>query len=177
MKSGPLLLWSEKFLVTPTVVWHKFYHTAQRSRRVKLIIGDIPWCNECMNGGLFQYINRLHICYIYNMQSDSTNLINLLCQPQTTNKRLLPTHTEDSSFIIEELKLINTNLAILLKNQKVILQHQKLQIDLENPKIGTTRKFQKKAYYTLASFIGILMILVFIGIIIAIHGHHLRLKN
>ena len=130
-----------------------------------------------MNGSLFQYINRLHICYIYNMQSDSANLINLLCQPQTTNKRLPPIHTEESSFIIEELKLINTNLTILLKNQKVILQHQKLQIDLENPTIGTTRRFQKKAYYTLASFIGILTILVFIGIIIAIHGHHLRLKN
>ena len=31
-----------------------------------------------------------------------------------------------------------------LKNQKVILQHQKLQIDLENPKIGTTRKYEKR---------------------------------
>ena len=72
-----------------------------------------------------------------------------------------------SSFIISELKLINTGLTLILENQKVILQHQKdiadrLQIDLKDPRpaIGTSRKFQKKAFYTLASFLGILMVLL-----------------
>lgn len=117
------------------------------------------------------------------MQSESANLINLLCQPQAA--KTIPTkNPNDSSFIISELKLLNTGLALILQNQKVILQHQKdiadrLQIDLKNPRptIGTSRRFQKKAYYTLASFLGIVMVLVLIGIIIAIHEHHLKLTK
>ena len=117
------------------------------------------------------------------MQSDSANLINLLCAPQPA--KTLPTQNpKDSSFIIEELKVINAGLAILLQNQKVILKNQNtisdaLLVNLKDPKpaTSTSRRFQKKAYYTLASFLGILMILGFIGIIIAIHGHHLRLTK
>lgn len=118
------------------------------------------------------------------MQSESTNLINLLCQPQPTAETLPTRKQKDNTSIVEELKVINAGLALIYKNQKVILQNQKdiadrLQIDLTDPRktTGTTRKFQKKAYRTLASFLGILMILGFIGIIIAIHGHHLKLKG
>ena len=118
------------------------------------------------------------------MQSESANLINLLCQPQTTAKTIPTRNPNDSSFIISELKFITTGLTLILENQKLILQHQKdiadqLQIDLKDPRpaIGTSRRFQKKAYYTLASFLGILMVLGFVGIIIAIHGHHLRLAK
>jgi hypothetical protein len=118
------------------------------------------------------------------MQSEGTNLINLLCQPQPTAETLPTRKQKDNTSIVEELKVINAGLALIYKNQKVILQNQKdiadrLQIDLTDPRktTGTTRKFQKKAYRTLASFLGILMILGIIGIIIAIHGHHLKLKG
>ncbi len=117
------------------------------------------------------------------MQSEGTNLINLLCQPQPTAETLPTRKQKDNNSIVEELEVINAGLALIYKNQKVILQNQKdiadrLQIDLTDPRnTDRTRKFQKKAYRTLASFLGILMILGFIGIIIAIHGHHLKLKG
>ena len=116
------------------------------------------------------------------MPTDGAQLINLLCQPTAET---IPTRKlKDSTSIVEELEVIKNGLALIYKSQKVILQNQKdiadrLQIDLDNPRptTETTRKFQKKAYRTLASFLGILMILGFIGIIIAIHGHHLKLKG
>lgn len=116
------------------------------------------------------------------MPSDGSQLINLLCQP--TAETIPTKNPKISTSIIEALEVINSGLALIYKNQKVILQNQKdiadqLQIDLENPRppTGTTRKFQKKAYRTLASFLGILMILGLVGIIIAIHGHHLKLSE
>ena len=116
------------------------------------------------------------------MPTDGTQLINLLCQP--TDETIPTRKLKDSTSIIEELEVIKNGLALIYKSQKVILQNQKdiadrLQIDLDNPRptTETTRKFQKQAYRTLASFLGILMILGFIGIIIAIHGHHLKLKG
>ena len=116
--------------------------------------------------------------------------LNSANQPQTTAKTTaktsaIPTNDSDlSSFIISELKLLNTNTAYLLANQKLIIKHQselanQLQIDLKEkrPAIGTSRRFQKKAYQTLASFLGIVMVQGFIGIIIAIHAHYMNLTK
>ena len=116
------------------------------------------------------------------MQRDGAQLINLLCQP--TDETIQAKKLKDSTSIVEDLEVIKNGLALIYKSQKVILQNQKdiadrLQIDLDDPRptSETTRRFQKRAYQTLASFLGILMILGFIGIIIAIHGHHLKLKG
>ena len=147
-----------------------------------LSFSQYPWCNVCMNVSFISvYTWPSYIIQIV-MPNDGAQLINLLCQPTTET---LPTRKQkDNTSVIEELKVLNAGIGLIYKNQKVIIQNQKdiadkLQIDLTDPRntTGTTRKFQKKAYRTLASFLGILMILGFIGIIIAIHGHHLKLNG
>ena len=127
---------------------------------------------------------------------EGQSLITSLCQPQitvtthpdtidsapvkvTTLKGLstgptAPTApTDDNDFLVKELKVINTNIAFILANQKIIVQHQEdiakeLQIKLDHKKPASARLI-KRGCYIIASFLGILMILGIAGFVLALY--------